>query len=120
MDLLQKLLATDESGCAMAFESPAFEFSYMQESTLEDSTSSEYKAINVYSQMSVLSVIETSLPMNVRLPAVQTFFQPANPYKTFCLVVAGGTMTDQFDGLCNQIIGKDFWIVLHYGAQTKD
>jgi hypothetical protein len=103
--IVAKALATEMESYASAFESPAFKYSYIEASTNQTHPSAVYKTINVYSDNSLFSVLEDSVTLNVRLPPAQSVFKPATPYETFCLIIAGCSVTDEFDGICTQLIG---------------
>jgi hypothetical protein len=105
--IVAKALAKDLESYAAAFESPAFKYSYIEASTDQTRPSAVYRSINVYSGSSILSVLEDSITMNVKLPSAQSLFKAATPYDTFCLVAAGCTITDEFDGICAQLIGVE-------------
>jgi hypothetical protein len=105
--IVSKALATDQGSYAVAFESPAYRYSYIAASTKDNSTSAEYETVNVYSETSLFSVLEPSITLNVRLPQEQSIFNPANPYETLCLIAAGCATDDQFEALCEQLIGRE-------------
>jgi hypothetical protein len=109
--VLSKALASEEQegGYAVAFEAPVFQYSYIAAST-QNATSAEYETVNVYSDSSLFSALEEGLTMNLRLPRAQSVLAPASPYDTLCLIAAGCTETDEYDGLCEQLIGKERFV----------
>jgi hypothetical protein len=89
---------------AFTFESPKFNTSAMEYYT--NSNDFNYPMFNIYSDPSLFSYADQNLAANFRLRNKDGIFHLTNPYETFCLLAAACTDTDQFDYLCEQVLGS--------------
>jgi hypothetical protein len=64
-----------------------------------------FRLVNVFSDSSLFTASEANISMNVHIPMYQSYFKPANPYETFCMLNAGCTFDDRADVLCSKIVG---------------
>jgi hypothetical protein len=102
--LLAKTMAMNFGAYAVAFESPKYKDTVLSWDAKE-TEGSDARIINVESDDSIFAMTEDVVASNMKIPTTQSFFKPANPYETFCLIAAACTTDDYYDTICDATIG---------------
>jgi hypothetical protein len=107
-----KTLAAANKFSGVAFECPVLANSpaAVYASTI-DNVAAGFRLVNVFSDDSLFSASEANISMNVHVPKYQSYFKPANPYETFCMVNAACATDDRADLLCKRVVGAETYML---------
>jgi hypothetical protein len=105
--LTARAAAINDSIYGVSFEGSQYDLSPIQGFFPVPDPSTKYRLINEASGVSLFAMHDDLSMWNYRIPDWQKWWKPANPYETFCLLVAGCTADDRYDAICNATVGAE-------------
>jgi hypothetical protein len=91
----------------VSFESSQYDLSPIQGFFPIPDAATKYRLFNEISGSSMFAMHDDFSMWNYRIPDWQKWWRPANPYETFCVLVAGCTIDDRYDHICNATVGPE-------------
>ena len=64
-----------------------------------------FQTINLYSPSQLFAQVESNSTMNIELPKWKGSLDYINPYEATCLIAAGCSVDERYDGFCDAVMG---------------